>query len=75
MRAYNEKNPDKPLGLKLRVWGGFEAPDWAKALGGAPIATMYNGKPRSVGLFWSPPIGASGPVSSSKWPRASIGSR
>lgn len=54
VRAYNERNPGKPLGVKLRVWGGFEAPDWAKALGGAPIETMYNGKPRIVGSFWSP---------------------
>src|SRR4030088_2901241 len=33
VRAYNERNPQKPLAVKLRVWGGFEAPDWAKALG------------------------------------------
>ena len=54
VRAYNERNPDKPLGVKLRVWGGFEAPDWAMQLGGAPIETVYNGKPRTVGRFWSP---------------------
>src|SRR5277367_3569642 len=54
VRAYNERNPDKPLGVKLRVWGGFEAPDWAKALGGMPIETVYNDKPRIVGRFWSP---------------------
>ncbi len=28
IRARNERNPQKPLGVKLR-WGGFEAPDWA----------------------------------------------
>ncbi|HMK00851.1 MAG TPA: hypothetical protein VK552_16160, partial [Reyranella sp.] len=44
----------KPLAVKLRVWGGFEAPDWAKALGGPPIETIFNEKPRSVGRFWSP---------------------
>ena len=54
VRAYNERNPDKPLAVKLRVWGGFEAPDWAKQLGGAPIETIFNEKPRSVGRFWSP---------------------
>lgn len=54
VRAYNERNPQKPLGVKLRVWGGFEAPDWAKHLGGPPIATIFNEKPRSVGRFWSP---------------------
>jgi len=55
VRAYNDRNPDKPLAVKLRVWGGFEAPDWAKALGGPPIETIFNEKPRSVGRFWSPP--------------------
>jgi hypothetical protein len=54
VRAYNERNPDKPLGVKLRVWGGFAAPDWAMQLGGAPIETVYNGKLRTVGRFWSP---------------------
>lgn len=54
VRAYNDRNPNKPLGVKLRVWGGFEAPDWAKALGGMPIETVYNDKPRIVGRFWSP---------------------
>ena len=29
VRAYNTKNPGKPIAVKLRVWGGFEAPDWA----------------------------------------------
>jgi hypothetical protein len=54
VRAYNERNPQKPLAVKLRVWGGFEAPDWAKALGGPPIEAIFNEKPRSVGRFWSP---------------------
>jgi|FEC22Drversion2_1045045.scaffolds.fasta_scaffold01754_1 hypothetical protein len=54
VRAYNERNPQKPLSVKLRVWGGYEAPDWAKALGGPPIDTMFNDKPRTIGRFWSP---------------------
>jgi hypothetical protein len=54
VRAYNERNPQKPLAVKLRVWGGFEAPDWAKSLGGPPVDTVFNGKPRTVGRFWSP---------------------
>src|SRR5215813_13264158 len=33
--AYNARNPTKPLAVKLRVWGGFEAPDWAMQFGGA----------------------------------------
>jgi hypothetical protein len=54
VRAYNERNPHKPLAVKLRVWGGFEAPDWAKQIGGAPIATVHKNKHRTVGRFWSP---------------------
>ena len=54
VRAYNERNPHKPLAVKLRVWGGFEAPDWAKHIGGAPIATVHKNKHRTVGRFWSP---------------------
>jgi hypothetical protein len=54
VRAYNERNPHKLLGVKLRVWGGFEAPDWAKQLGGMPIETIFNTKQRIVGHFWSP---------------------
>jgi hypothetical protein len=54
VRTYNEQNPGKPLAVKLRVWGGYEAPDWAKQFGGAPIQTVYNDKPRVLGRFWSP---------------------
>jgi hypothetical protein len=54
VRAYNARNPARPLAVKLRVWGGFEAPDWAMQLGGAPIQTVHNGKPRVLGRFWSP---------------------
>jgi hypothetical protein len=54
VRAYNERNPHKPLGVKLRVWGGFEAPDWAKHLTGMPIETTFNTKQRIVGHFWRP---------------------
>ena len=56
MRAYNAANPGKPLGVKLRIWGGFMAPPWATTLGGFPaIDVMHNGKPRTLGRFWSPP--------------------
>jgi hypothetical protein len=54
IRVYNSHHPDKPLGVKLRIWGGFMAPDWAKSIGGAPIAATHNGKARTVGRFWSP---------------------
>jgi hypothetical protein len=55
VRAYNARNPDRPLAVKLRVWGGFEVPDWAMRLGGgAPIQTVHNGTERVLGPFWSP---------------------
>jgi hypothetical protein len=53
VRAYNAANPDRPLGVKLRIWAGFEAPDWAMRLGGVPIAVDHAGKSRLLGRFWS----------------------
>ena len=54
VRAYNRRNPQKPLAVKLRIWGGFEAPQWAKKIGGAPISTVHKGKQRIIGRFWLP---------------------
>jgi hypothetical protein len=55
VRAYNERNPEKPLAVKLRVWGGFEAPEWAMHLGGGgPIHVVHNEKQRLLGHFWTP---------------------
>jgi hypothetical protein len=54
VRAYNAKHPDKPLAVRLRIWGGFMSPDWAMKLGGEPIAAVHNTKNRHVGRFWSP---------------------
>src|SRR5262245_56114207 len=47
VRAYNERNPAKPLAVKLRVGRGFAAPDWALQLGGAPVAPERNGRQRA----------------------------
>jgi len=54
VRAYNAEHPQKPLAVRLRVWGGFMAPEWAMRLGGPPIAAVHKEKPRQVGRFWSP---------------------
>ncbi len=54
VRAYNTKNPQKPLAVRLRVWGGFMAPEWATKVGGAPIEAVHNGTKRTVGHFWAP---------------------
>ncbi|MFO1412707.1 MAG: hypothetical protein U1F10_02105 [Burkholderiales bacterium] len=53
VRAYNQRNPNKPIAVRLRVWGGFEAPAWAMALGGPPIETVHNGTKRQLGRFWT----------------------
>jgi T5SS/PEP-CTERM-associated repeat protein len=48
------------IGIKLRVWGGFTAPNWAKEIGGAPITiTGQNGvdpgsyASQTIGRFWT----------------------
>ena len=54
VREYNSKHPEKPLAVRLRIWGGFKAPGWAMKLGGPPISAVHNKKNRRVGRFWSP---------------------
>jgi hypothetical protein len=56
VRAYNAnpKNAERPLAVRLRVWGGFMAPEWAMRIGGAPIQAVHDGTPRTVGRFWTP---------------------
>ena len=48
------------LGIKLRVWGGYTAPDWAKAIDGPPISVTGAGtvdptkdQTETIGRFWS----------------------
>ncbi len=53
VQAYNRLH-DTNLGIKLRVWGGFTAPDWAQNINGPPIAvTDKNGNPQTIGRFWT----------------------
>lgn len=33
---YNQR-PGRALGVRLRIWAGINAPDWAKSIGGAPV--------------------------------------
>lgn len=54
IRAYNAAHPEKPLAVRLRIWGGFKAPAWTMKLGGPPITAVHNNKNRRVGRFWSP---------------------
>jgi hypothetical protein len=65
VRTYNCANPSAPLGVKLRVYHGSSAPDWAKALDGGPVAIQRNPQgcpapdggvgscPMTVGKFWT----------------------
>ena len=52
VRAYNTRNPKKPLAVRLRVWGGFMAPPWVQSLGGPPITAVHK-QNRRLGRFWS----------------------
>ncbi len=54
VRAYNDRNKDRPLAVRLRIWGGFKAPGWAMKIGGDPIQAVHKNKNRRVGRFWLP---------------------
>lgn len=48
------------LGIKLRVWGGFTAPEWVKEINGAAITVTGQNAvdpssyaPQTIGRFWS----------------------
>jgi hypothetical protein len=38
VRKYNQENPKNPLAVKLRVWGGFWAPQWVMDESGGALA-------------------------------------
>jgi hypothetical protein len=61
VRAYNRNTPDHPLGVKLRVWPGPNAPQWVKEIGGSPVPifhTLRDGPafPITIPRFWSSPV-------------------
>jgi hypothetical protein len=37
VEAYNRAHPHHPLRVKLRIWGGFSAPQWAKTIAGPAV--------------------------------------
>jgi hypothetical protein len=58
--AYNAAHPATPMGTKLRVYGGANAPAWAKQIGGGPISIQRNPKgcasgdcPLTIGPMWN----------------------
>jgi hypothetical protein len=64
VRTYNVANAQAPLGVKLRIYNGNSAPQWAKQLPGGPV-TIYRNKagcrelvdtcPLTIGPFWTAP--------------------
>jgi von Willebrand factor type D domain len=59
VQAYNTANGDD-LGIKLRVWGGFTAPEWAQNIDGPAItvtgqhtANPEDNNPVTIGRFWT----------------------
>ena len=54
IRVYNQANPEHPIGARLRVWPGPNAPDWAMHLGGDPLQIVHRGMTITVGRFWTP---------------------
>ncbi len=59
VRSYNAEHMNMRLGVKLRVWGGPNAPNWIKNLEGPAVAIFLTNpvsKTRTaltVGRFWS----------------------
>ena len=58
-RRLNAGNPSLGLGLKLRVYTGIYAPDWAKSLGGGPVSVVdpQDQQQGTVGRFWTDDFG------------------
>ena len=61
VRTYDAAHPGAPLGVKLRVYAGANAPQWAKELNGGPVTVQRNPAgcphppcPLTLGLFWKP---------------------
>jgi hypothetical protein len=57
VRKYNQDNPKAPLAVKIRVWGGFWAPDWVMQDSGGKIPVVHTNfrgvaKDRDVGHVW-----------------------
>ena len=59
VRQLNQRSPGLDLKLRLRVYTGTAAPDWAKSIGGPPIPFVsLQGQATTLGRFWLPGYGA-----------------
>ncbi|MGH8905240.1 MAG: hypothetical protein ACRD0K_01655 [Egibacteraceae bacterium] len=58
-RALNAEHPGLDLKLKLRVYAGIQAPEWAKRLAGEPVVVRdpQSGTSGTVGRFWTDAFG------------------
>jgi hypothetical protein len=61
VRHYNAAHLNAPLGVKLRIFAGNQAPAWAKALAGGPVTIQRNPQgcpsgdcPITIGKVWHP---------------------
>ena len=60
VQSYNSAN-NTDVGIKLRVWGGYTAPDWAKSIDGPALTITGPGtvdqtnknNPETIGRFWT----------------------
>jgi len=57
VNAYNAHHPQSPLAVKLRIWPGPSAPQWAKELGGPPVQLVHAAGNQNliitVGRYWA----------------------
>jgi hypothetical protein len=57
VRTYNTQNPARQLAVRLRIFSGCDAPDWAKTLGGVGPFNIVSTDPATptctFGPFWS----------------------
>jgi hypothetical protein len=53
-------DPSGRMGLKVRLFAGIHAPEWAKSLGGSPIPIEdpTSGTSGTIGRFWTDDFGA-----------------
>jgi hypothetical protein len=51
--SWNTAHPSTPVGVKLRIFGGNTAPEWAKFRGGAPLTIVTKGISKTFGRWWT----------------------
>jgi hypothetical protein len=51
--AYNRAHRHHQLTVKLRFWGGFAAPEWAKTIAGSPVSFNTPSAHGTTGRWWT----------------------